>query len=238
MQINKSNFIVLEGLDGSGKSTQVRLLRKLYSISALCYYIHFPGDEQSSPVFGKMISRFLRGDYGLRQNVHPELVALLYAGDRYNVAKKLNRKLKKGYTIIADRYVFSNIAYQCAKLKNNGAKEKLMEHILDMEYNYFKIPEPDLSLFLHVPISFIQQKLSNQRNGKDRNYLLGQTDIHEQSIDFQKEVEQMYLHICRIMPEKLHYISCMDNNGNILSTENIHKKIAQTLCEKNLYYPQ
>ena len=99
-------LVVLEGLDGAGKSTQVRKLRKyLESVCGDVDYIHFP--RYDSPVYGSLISRFLRGDFGDIDSVHPQLVALLYAEDRHQAAPQMKAALSAGKTILLDRYVYS-----------------------------------------------------------------------------------------------------------------------------------
>ena len=74
-------FIVLEGLDGAGKSTQIRMLRQLLAERGVeSEYVHFPRFD--APVYGELIARFLRGEFGGVNEVDPYLVALLFAGDR------------------------------------------------------------------------------------------------------------------------------------------------------------
>lgn len=236
MTTKKGHFIVLEGLDGTGKSTQIKLLINAYKVKGMPFhYIHFPRTDESSPVFGSMIAAFLRGDYGPLEQVHPELVALIYAGDRFNAADELRRLIDEGVHILCDRYVFSNIAFQCAKLSEQDDKELLMKKILQMEYDYFKIPEPDISIFLHVPIDFVKQQLSIIRSGADRNYLNGKEDIHEKNLDFQKAVEQIYQDSTRLFPDKLTYLSCMDESGNMMHPEIIHQKVLDVLKNKELF---
>jgi dTMP kinase len=235
MTKKKSHFIVLEGLDGTGKSTQVNLLQAYYSSIGLPnHFIHFPRTNHESPVFGEMVARFLRGEYGENESVHPELVALIYAGDRFNAKAELISKLENSINIIADRYVFSNIGFQCAKIQDKAKRKEMMLWILDMEYNYFQIPKPDVSVFLHVPINFVEQQLRDQRSGDERNYLQGRADIHEKNIDFQKKVEEVYLEVCELMPDSLHYLSCMDENGKMMAPQKISEKIIQLLSDKRL----
>lgn len=235
MSGKQAGFIVLEGLDGTGKSTQVKLLQHLFQQKSVPnHFIHFPRTDDVSPVFGPMVARFLRGDFGPLDQVHPELVALIYAGDRYNASCELKEKLRSGCHVIADRYVFSNIGFQCAKLQDDEERTQLMKKIFHMEYDYFKIPRPDLSVFLHVPIDFVQQQLHAQRKGDDRDYLQGKEDIHEQNLDFQKAVEKVYLEACRMMPDQLYYLSCMNEQGQMMSPEEIHLKLLKLLTEHQL----
>ena len=108
-------LVVLEGLDGAGKSTQVKLLRTyLESVCGGLEYIHFP--RYDAPVYGDLISRFLRGDFGSNETVHPQLVALLFAEDRHGAAADIRQHLENGGTVLLDRYVYSNIAYQIAHI--------------------------------------------------------------------------------------------------------------------------
>ena len=165
-------LVVLEGLDGAGKSTQVsRLKEYLKTRCEKMEYIHFP--RYDAPVYGELISRFLRGDFGGNDRVHPQLVALLFAEDRHGAAPQLKKALNDGATVLLDRYVYSNIAYQCAKLSNPDEMEQLREWILNTEFGEFDLPRPDLNIYLDVPIGFVEQKLSSVRNGHDRDYLEG-----------------------------------------------------------------
>ena len=81
--------------------------------------------------------------------------------------------LAEGGHILLDRYVYSNIAYQCAKLKSAEEAETLREWIFNTEYGNFELPRPDLNIFLDVPIGLVESKLRSQRGGADRDYLEG-----------------------------------------------------------------
>lgn len=214
---------VIEGLDGSGKSTQVRKLKKyLESVAAPLEYIHFP--RYDSPVYGDLISRFLRGDFGGNEAVHPQLVALLFAEDRHGAAPLMKKTLARGGSVLLDRYVYSNIAYQCAKLEDDSEAEALREWIFNTEYGEFALPVPDLNIFLDVPIEFVESKLSGQRAGADRDYLEGSKDIHEADIAFQKRVRAMYRKQCEIDPKFIR-IDCSDEYGFMLPPDAIFAKI-------------
>ena len=220
-------LVVLEGLDGAGKSTQVKKLRnyleeKLGSLE----YIHFP--RYDAPVYGDLISRFLRGDFGTNESVHPQLVALIFAEDRHGAAPEMKKRLAEGGHILLDRYVYSNIAYQCAKISDKKEADNLRNWIFNTEYGDFGLPVPDSNIFLDVPIAFVESKLKSQRGGDDRSYLEGGQDIHEADIEFQKKVRALYREQCEADPKFIR-IDCSDEYGEMLPPGAIFEKIRQTV---------
>lgn len=216
-------LVVLEGLDGAGKSTQVKKLRTyLESLFGSLEYVHFP--RYDAPVYGDLISRFLRGDFGSNEAVHPQLVALLFAEDRHGAAPQMRKTLAEGGHILLDRYVYSNIAYQCAKLSDQDEAEKLRDWVFNTEYGDFELPKPDLNIFLDVPISFVESKLKSDRAGQDRDYLEGAQDIHEADIEFQKRVRAMYTRQCELDPKFIR-IDCSDEYGQMLPPGAIFEKV-------------
>ena len=222
-------LIVLEGLDGAGKSTQVKKLKEyLEQKCGGCEYIHFP--RYDAPVYGELISRFLRGDFGSNDAVHPQLVALLFAEDRHGAASQIKKLLEEGKTVLLDRYVYSNIAYQCAKLSDDKAAEDLRWWIFKTEFGDFAEPVADLNIFLDVPIGFVEKNLTHSRSGEDREYLAGAQDIHESSIAFQKKVKQMYLKQAA-EDASLKVVDCSDQQGRMLPSEDIFLKIKRLVDE-------
>ena len=220
-------FIVLEGVDGAGKSTQIALLEEYFKAQGKeCVRLHFPRFE--APVYGDLIARFLRGEFGGIDQVNPYLVALLYAGDRADAARIIRGWLAEGKVVIVDRYVYSNVGYQCAKVADTEARKALKEWILTTEFGEFKIPQPDLSLFLDVPFKFTERKLTTVREGDDRDYLQGGEDIHEASLDLQRAVRQVYLDAATT-DEALFVIDCSNGADEMDSPEAIHKRIIATI---------
>ena len=218
-------FIVLEGLDGAGKSTQIKLLREMMEAHGKrCEYLHFPRFD--APIYGDMIARFLRGEFGSADEVNPYLVALLYAGDRADAAAQIRSWLEEGKCVIVDRYVYSNIGYQCAKVADAEERNTLREWILRTEYEEFRIPRPTLSLFLDVPFGFTEAKLTSQRVGSDRDYLGGAQDIHEKSLELQRRVREVYLDSAQLDGE-LQVVDCSTDEGTMASPEVIFSRIAQ-----------
>ncbi len=225
-------LIVIEGLDGAGKSTQITLLKEWFADRKLqCRYIHFPRTD--APYFGELVARFLRGEFGDINHVDPYLVAMLYAGDRKDAACMIETWLREKYFVILDRYTYSNIAYQCAKMNSEAESAKLGEWILRLEFEHFNIPKPDINIFLDVPFRFTEEKLGNQRQGDDRTYLMGNRDIHESSLAFQKRVRDVYAWVAD-KDESLQVIQCYNEVSEMLSPEEVFSRILDKLKEKKI----
>lgn len=225
-------LFVIEGVDGAGKSTQIKLLRDFFSEKGYnCEYLHFPRTE--APYFGELIARFLRGEFGSLNEVDPYIVAMIYAGDRKDASEIIGKWLKEGKIVLLDRYTYSNIAYQCAKLPEVSAQENLLRWILSLEFEHFAIPRPDLNIFLDVPLEFTEKKLLNTRLGSDRSYLNGSRDIHEESLGFQKKVRDIYLKVAKT-DSRLEVVNCSNIKGEMLSPDEIFKLIMKILVSRKL----
>lgn len=220
-------LIVLEGLDGAGKSTQLKMVTSYFSsLGRKVDYLHFP--RYTAPIYGDLIAKFLRGDFGAIDQVHPQLVALLFAEDRRDAASLIRSWMNQGHVVILDRYVYSNIAFQCAKLPEPEEAVALRSWILDLEYGSYGIPRPTLNLFLDVPIEFVDAKLRQSRKGGDRRYLEGKSDIHESDIAFQIKVRDLYREQCRLDDTFLR-IDCSAPDGHMLPAADIFLRIREQI---------
>ena len=223
--IASSKFIAVEGLDGAGKSTQIELLTQyLESKNEKTKFVHFPRSNQG--VFGELIAKFLRGEFGEVKNVHPQLVALLFAEDRKAFAATINEWLRDGYFVLVDRYVLSNIAFQCAKLNTDTEKEYLRNWINDFEYQYNQIPKPQFSIYLDVPFSFVESALAKRRANEDRDYLQGKDDIHEKDTSLQQAVKKEY-EAMLLADDSINRIVCANEAQGMRSIADIHGEIVQ-----------
>lgn len=190
--MSNAKLIVCEGLDGAGKSTQIDLIKQYLEKRNLKYeYMHFPiyGNNEASSV----ISAYLRGEYGNVSEVNPIFVANIYAMDRYLYLPTLQKQLSENDVVLLDRYVFSNMAYQGAKFNTEAQSQIMRDWINDFEFRFLELPYPNLNIFLDVPIELIESRLKEKREGNDRDYLKGKTDIHENDIEFQKRVRDNYI---------------------------------------------
>src|SRR3989344_40049 len=138
----KGHFVVIEGTDGSGKNTQVKLLRKkLQILGQQVQILEFP--RYSGNPYGKIIGQYLRGEFGGLNDVNTYLISLAYAGDRSLAKPDIEHWLKQKQIIIADRYVPSNKAYMSARL-HKAQREQFIEWLDDLEYNINAIPREEL----------------------------------------------------------------------------------------------
>ena len=151
-------------------------------------------------------------------------MAPLFAGDRAGAAPQIRAWLAEGKAVILDRYVYSNVGYQCAKLPAGESREALARWILDLEFGHNGLPRPDLSLFLDVPFSFTERRLAEAREGDDRAYLQGGSDIHESSLALQRAVREVYLAAARD-DASLRVIDCADAAGAMADPATVFSRI-------------
>jgi len=222
----KGKFIVIDGGDGSGKTTQTRLLVNKFKKSSLpVKYYDFP--QYYSSFHGKTVAKFLRGEFGSIKDVSPYLASLSYALDRASVKKEMEDFLARGGTIIANRYATSNLAHQGAKFKNLARREEFLKWLYELEYKIHKIPKENIVIYLYVP-----WRIGAELNAReeDKKYLKGKPDIAETSQDHRIRSEKMYL---TLVAKNRHWVkvNCVKDN-KILPKEVIHQKIMDILKKK------
>ena len=156
-------------------------------------------------------------------------MALLFAGDRADAAQTIRTWLAEGRAVVLDRYVWSNVAYQCARLRGGDCeRRRLRDWILDLEYGRNAIPRPDVSLFLDVPFAFVERKLAEQREGADRSYLRGAQDIYESSLALQRAVRGVYLDAAA-SDAGVRLVDCSDAAGGMAPPECVFDRISTIL---------
>ncbi|WP_395302998.1 dTMP kinase [Pectobacterium zantedeschiae] len=213
----KGKLINFEGIDGSGKGTQSAILHENLKESGVeSILFSFPCYDKT--FFGKEIGAFLRGEFGGIDQVHPKLASILYAMDRAEMRDKIIHSLDDGKIVICDRYVDSNIAHQVSKLPD-GEKLNFIKWIEELEYGINKMPLPDLTFFLDVPIA-VSKKMVLKKN--QRSYTESSEDIHEKAHGYLQKVYDAYLSIDYGI--RWRKIQCCD--GLIMkSTQDISKNI-------------
>ncbi len=188
----KNLILAVEGIDGSGKGTQSKLIEEYYKNKGCdVKLISFP--RYSETFFGKEVGNYLNGSYGSINQVPPKLAAMLYAGDRYETKDMISDYLKKNYILIFDRYVSSNAAHHAAKLP---AKERpsFIKWIYQMEYIVYKLPKPNIEIYFNIPYSHSRKMVANKIS---RYYTDKSHDIHESDENYLKKVSEIYSQISK-----------------------------------------
>jgi len=218
---DKGKFIVIEGTDGAGKTTQIKLLENALKKASISYkVIDFPRYKDNE--YGKLVLTYLKGEFGSLENVSPYLASLGYAGDRMLAAPVIRRWLKGGRLVIANRYVSANKGHMSAKLGKNE-KQKYLDWIDNLEYKVNKIPRENLIVLLFVDPEIAQANV--MRRG-------GQKDIHEADLSYQRKVVKAFLDLS--LKEKNWVVINCAKSGKMRSPQDIHNEILTILKKKNV----
>jgi len=213
----KASLIVFEGSDGSGKTTQAKLLHKyLVSKKIPVAYISFP--RYTDSIWGAIVRRYLDGDFG---KLDPYLASMLYAGDRASAGKLIAGWLASGKIVVCDRYVASSVAHQGAKIKSDVARRKFAGWLEDLEYRENAIPVEDVVILLDVPRKFAVGLMAKRKldiHEADRNHLKNAIAIYESFAATKKN----WVKIIPVVGDKLQTIA------------EVHEKVIEILKKKKI----
>jgi dTMP kinase len=226
----RGKLIVLEGIDGSGKRTQLDMLaRSLSERDVSLSQISFP---RYDGFFGRLVARFLNGDFGPLDAVDAHFSALLYAGDRYEAKPEIESELAAGRTVLADRYIGSNLAHQGARVRREDRSE-FIDWLKKLEYEIYLLPAEDLVIYLRVPVAEAH-RLVGQKGARDYTKL--QRDILESSITHLEAAAEVYDELAQ-QPNWVR-IECFDAKaGALRSPDAIHAEILNAI-EARFLKPQ
>ena len=211
-------LIALEGIDGSGKHTQLRLLE--HELTVRGHSVYSTGFPQYDSWFGRMVGQFLNGDFGPLESVDPHFTALLYAGDRFEARAKLTQALAAGKIVLADRYIASNLAHQTARAPA-AKRAEFLSWIEHLEYNIYGLPRENLVLYLRVPPHEAQTLVARK---SARSYTGAKQDIQEASLTHLAGAADMYDLLSRRSPWAT--IQCFDSaRGGIRLPEEISRDV-------------
>jgi len=226
--MKKGRFFVFEGIDGSGKSTQTKLLADYFSKKGYkVEKIDFPQHGERSSA---LVDDYLNGKFGSSEEVGPYAGSIFYAVDRYDASFKIKQWLKEGKIVISDRYVVSNLGHQGGKLiKNRKEWKKYAKWLYNLEYGIFKIPKPDITFILKTSAEFspklIQNITDKDKLAKKAKYLFaGKRDIHEEDKKHLSNALKSYLMAAKEFPKDFKVIECLQK-GKLLTPETINQKI-------------
>jgi len=214
----RGRFIVLEGIDGSGKRTQLDALTlALARRGAAFSEISFPN---YTGFFGKLVAQYLNGQFGPLTAVDPHFSALLYAGDRLESKPLIERTLAAGKTLLADRYVASNLAHQGARVTRQQ-REAFLAWLTQLEYGVYALPPEDLVIYLRVPVEQAQGLIAQKAA---RSYTNLRHDLQEADRAHLQAAADVYDELAR----QAHWlkIDCFDaGTGALRPPAEIHEEI-------------
>ena len=209
-------LVVIEGLDGSGKSTQFEIIDRIFLQNNIPHKsISFPDYNNPSSALVKM---YLGGEFSKNaKDINAYAASSFYAVDRYASFKLFwEDEYNKGNLILASRYVTSNAIYQMVKC-DKKKWDKYLDWLSDYEYEKLGLPKPDLVVFLDMPIEVSQRLMSKRYDGDE-----SKKDIHEIDIDFLKSCREAALYAAKKQGWRI--INCSDGSGP-LSVDVITEKI-------------
>lgn len=219
----KGKIIVIEGTDCSGKATQSeRIVKRLNDEGKKCVSFSFPCYDTPT---GKIVGGAYLGKPEICNSffddavkLDPKIACLYYAADRkYNIGKVLEY-VDKGYYVILDRYVTSNLAHQGCKIEDKDERFYMYQWIDKLEYWLLELPKPDKTIFLHVPYDFTKEL------EKNREYL----DEHEKSPEHLKNAERAYVELSQLY--NWDTIECIKDN-KLRAIDDINDEIYKLINE-------
>lgn len=209
-------IIAIEGVDGVGKGTQSTilyntLLNKGLSASLVSFPVY-------TSFFGKMVAEYLNGSYGSLKNIHPKLIANLYAFDRWLYFRE--QQSNNFDFVVIDRYVPSNYAHQASKFDNSSQVSEMIEWIRELEHEILGQPQPNLVLVLDAPVQLTSIQVLKKA---ERNYTTLKTDLHEEDKCYLEKVRNVFLDLCKA-DNRYRLINCNDAH-KMRSVEDISDEI-------------
>ena len=217
-----AKFIVIEGIDGSGKATQTALLKQyLERQGKTVKILDYPAYDTK---FGQLVRNYLNGEYGSLDSVPPEVAALLYALDRYQFIDSHFRDCQSYDYILANRYIQSNIGFQGAKFPDRKKREEFIRWMLKVEERNI---QPDIVVFLDVEEGHSEKNLIKRDKEEGRKNI---NDIHETDRIYMDLVRDTYLEYGKANGWII--LDCMDKENNAIKTiEDIHRMVLDSILD-------
>ena len=209
-------LIVIEGTDGSGKSTQFRLMSERLEQDGVQFrHIVFPRYNEESSA---LIRMYLGGQFGKKpSDVNAYAASSFYAVDRYASYKMdWGQWYDQGGIVLSDRYTTSNAVHQASK-EQGQARKDFLKWLYEFEYDQLGLPRPDLTIYLDVPTDFTEKMLRGREQATNTK-----ADIHEKDTQYLATCRECGRDAAAFYGWKV--IQCV-RNGEMRSVEDIHNEI-------------
>ena len=220
-----ATLIAIEGIDGAGKGTQAgRLVSSLREMGLRVDTLQFP--RYGATNFGGAIGDFLNGRFGSLNQVHPQLAAVLYAGDRFESRPLLMQLMEDNDVVVLDRFVGSNLAHQSAKL-DGAERTALVDWIENIEYEVFQLPRPALTVLIDMSSQMSRELVSRKAT---RDYTDQEADLQESDLPYLERVRRCYLALAhsRLDWRTIHGLS---EDGSLRTIDDVGTEIQTVVCE-------
>jgi len=220
-----ATLIAIEGIDGAGKGTQAgRLVTSLREMGLQVDTLQFP--RYAATTFGTAIGDFLNGRFGSLKDVHPQLAAVLYAGDRFESRTLLLKMMEDNDVVVLDRFVGSNLAHQSAKL-DGPERTALVEWIEKVEFDVFQLPRPVLTVLIDMSSQMSRELVSRKAA---RDYTDQEADLQESDLPYLERVRRCYLALAhsRLDWRTIHGLR---EDGSLRTMDDVGSEIRSVVCE-------
>ncbi|CAJ1018363.1 putative Thymidylate kinase [Leishmania utingensis] len=216
---SSADVIVIEGGDGAGKETQAALLvRQIHASGGEVHALDFPYERG---LYGGLVRTVLSGKKGSINELNPQLFSFLYSLNRFGCARQLHFWLRRGSSVVLDRYYTANFGHQASKLPPEE-REAFISDLEFMEVELLGLPRATSVLYLDLPPAAALEAMRRDATRK-------QLDIHETAGgDYKKRVRQTYMWCCEHLPG-WHHIMCFGDDGRRLTREEVHTAITRHL---------
>jgi dTMP kinase len=224
---SRGKFIAIEGVDGAGKHTQAELLGAALRARGVPFVpFSFP---RYASTFGRLIAKFLNGDFGPLDTIDAHFSALLYAGDRFEAKAELEAVLATGKTILSDRYIASNLAHQTARVQPQE-RAAFTSWLKNLEYVIYGLPEEDLVIYLRLPASEARERVGRKAA---RDYTALQHDLQEADLLHLEQTSAVY----DVLAKQPNWVTveCIEpSTGAPRTTQEIHVEVLAAVSSRIL----
>lgn len=226
----RGKFIIIEGSDGSGKSTQLKLLYEYLEKNKFkLAKLDFP---QYNKFWGRIIGKFLKGEFGELHEVNPYLIQPIYMLDQASKAKDIEKSLSQGKIVLSNRYITSSMAHQTSRMPRSK-QESYLNWMTKAGYEELGLIKEDLVIVLHFPPKMTYEFLKNEDAKERKKYSKKGREIAEENFEHQKASAAMYKKLC----EKYKHwrlINCVEKGNKVKSIQQINLEIIELLKNEKI----
>ncbi len=224
--MSKGKMIVIDGGNGTGKTTQFKLLLERLQNE------DFDVITMDFPQYGKKscgaVEEYLNGKYGSADAVGPYRGSIFFAVDRYDASFEIRKALDEGKIVLCNRYVTANMAHQGGKIADDAERNKYFEWLKDLEFRIFGIPQPDINIFLHIPAAMALELVDKKGQ---REYIGDKKrDLHEADMQQELNAEKVYAQLAGMIPNSF-MIECAPDN-KLMTPPDVHEKIWSAIAKQ------